>query len=69
METTIVYCDRYPYLDEIQIQGLYQRLEFLELGDILVAEFGVAETNSLETSGRVPFRDCIGFVDTNFKHT
>ncbi|CAE7710871.1 rlmJ [Symbiodinium sp. CCMP2456] len=41
----------YPYLDEQQIDGLYRRLEFMELTDVLIAEFGIAETSSLETSG------------------
>ena len=41
----------YPYLDEMQIQNLYQRVEFLGLENVLVAEFGNAGTSSLETSG------------------
>ena len=43
----------YPCLDEQQIQGLYRRLEFMELTDVLIAEFGIAETSSLETSGGI----------------
>lgn len=43
----------FPYLDDDQVAGLYQRLRLLQLDDVLVAEFGVQETESLETSGRV----------------
>ena len=43
----------YPYLDEQQIDGLYRRLEFMELKDVLIAEFGIEETSSLETSGGI----------------
>ena len=43
----------FPYLDDDQVAGLYQRLQLLRLDDVLVAEFGVQETETLETSGRV----------------
>ena len=43
----------FPYLHDDQVAGLYQRLRLLQLDDVLVAEFGVQETESLETSGRV----------------
>eukprot|EP00435_Cladocopium_sp_Y103_P032347 s385_g8.t1 len=42
----------FPYLDDDQVAGLYQRLKLLQLDDVLVAEFGVQETETLETSGR-----------------
>ena len=43
----------FPYLDDAQVQGLYRRLELLDVDedDVLVAEFGVQETKTLETSG------------------
>eukprot|EP00438_Fugacium_kawagutii_P031975 Skav234152 [mRNA] locus=scaffold2592:207880:209484:+ [translate_table: standard] len=40
----------YPFLDDAQVDGLYHRLSDLDLA-ALVAEFGVQETQSLETSG------------------
>ena len=49
----------YPYLDENQIHGLYQRLQSLKF-DALVAEFGFQESKSLETSGR-PGTACDAF--------
>ena len=44
----------FPYLDDAQVHGLYTRLKLLtnvDINDILVAEFGLQETQTLEASG------------------
>ena len=46
----------FPYLDDAQVHCLYTRLKLLvpnvDINDILVAEFGLQETQTLETSGQ-----------------
>lgn len=44
----------FPYLDDAQVDCLYTRLKLLtnvDINEILVAEFGLQETQTLETSG------------------
>ena len=47
----------YPYLDEAQVNSLYERVKSLEFEDVLIAEFGITNTtSSLETSGQAVSR-------------
>ncbi|CAK9113167.1 unnamed protein product [Durusdinium trenchii] len=46
----------FPYLDQAQVDRLYRMLKSLDLDPVLCAEFGLQETESLETSGLIFLR-------------